>query len=76
MIKPAFDGLKLWPWETSRTDDGGPAPLEVDRVKGGKGKDKGKKGKVKGRDFKGSNKGKHSKSVGGKPKGKGQGQRH
>jgi hypothetical protein len=58
---------------TSRTDDGGPAPLEVDRVKGGKGKDKGKKGKVKGRDFKGSNKGKHSKSVGGKPKGKDKG---
>ena len=58
---------------TSRTDDGGPAPLEVDRVKGGKGKDKGKKGKVKGRDFKGSNKGKHSKSVGGKSKGKDKG---
>lgn len=58
---------------TSRTDDGGPAPMEVDRVKGGKGKDKGKKGKVKGKDFKGSSKGKHSKSDGGKSKGKDKG---
>ena len=29
----------------SSTDDGGPVPMEIDRVKGGKGKDKGKKAK-------------------------------
>eukprot|EP00435_Cladocopium_sp_Y103_P075477 s444_g58.t1 len=34
-------------------DDGDPAPMDVDRVKGGKGKDKGKKGKSKGKDSKG-----------------------
>ena len=58
---------------TSRTDDGGPAPMEVDRVKDGKGKDKGKKGNLKGKDLKGSSKGKHSKSDGGKSKGQDKG---
>ena len=55
----------------SSTDDGGPVPMEIDRVKGGKGKDKGKKGKVKGKEFK--VKGKYAKNDGGKSKGKDKG---
>eukprot|EP00435_Cladocopium_sp_Y103_P028477 s351_g7.t1 len=56
---------------TSRpSDDGGPLPMDIDRVKG-KSKDKGKKGKTKGKDFKG--KGKSQRADGGKSKGKDKG---
>eukprot|EP00435_Cladocopium_sp_Y103_P017353 s850_g4.t1 len=61
---------------TSRAshDDGGAAPMDIDRVKGAKGKDKGKKGKSKTKDFKGG-KGKagFGKYDGGKSKGKDRG---
>ncbi|CAE7337252.1 unnamed protein product [Symbiodinium sp. CCMP2592] len=53
------------PWSSSlpaargsKPDSGGPQPMDVDVIKGKKGKDKGKKGKGKGKDGKPSGKGK------------------